>query len=204
MTPHEQLRDAQISHAVGLRRLDAGILRRIIGLLDATEDDLAVQIRQRLASIDGPFPLSQAETERLREMLSRLRGIRDDAYAVVNDTLRDEMIDLAQYEVEFQQRLTADNLGIDLTAPSVGTLRAAVTRRPFQGRLLRDWARGLRDIDRQRIADEINIGLVEGEGIERIVRRIRGTRRRRYRDGVLEISRRNAAAVVRTAVSHTQ
>ncbi|MEO0498744.1 MAG: minor capsid protein [Pseudomonadota bacterium] len=204
MTPHEQWRDAQISHMVGLRRLSSSVVKRIIRLLDATDEDLSAQIARRLASIDGPFPLSRRETERLERLAARLRDIRGQAFDAVSSELRQEMLDLASYEVEFQQGLAASVLDIDVVAPSVSQLRAAVVSRPFQGRLLREWASGLEQADRRRIRDEINIGLTEGESIQQIARRVRGRRSNRYRDGVIHITRRNAEAVVRTAVSHTQ
>src|SRR5690606_7566723 len=39
--------------------------------------------------------------------------------------------------------------------------------------------------------------------IDDIVRSIRGTRANKYRDGILQITKRNAEAVARTAVNHT-
>jgi SPP1 gp7 family putative phage head morphogenesis protein len=53
------------------------------------------------------------------------------------------------------------------------------------------------------VRDSIRIGFVEGETIDQLVRRIRGTRVNQFKDGILEINRRNAEALVRTAVSHT-
>jgi SPP1 gp7 family putative phage head morphogenesis protein len=43
--------------------------------------------------------------------------------------------------------------------------------------------------------------MVEGQTTDQIVRRIRGTRARQYQDGILDISRRETQAVVRTAVA---
>jgi len=54
-----------------------------------------------------------------------------------------------------------------------------------------------------RVRDAIRQGFVEGQTTDQIVRRIRGTRANQYRDGILEISRRSAESVVRTAINHT-
>lgn len=47
------------------------------------------------------------------------------------------------------------------------------------------------------------MGFVEGETIDQMVRRLRGTRALGYADGLMEIDRRGAEALVRTAVNHT-
>jgi SPP1 gp7 family putative phage head morphogenesis protein len=54
-----------------------------------------------------------------------------------------------------------------------------------------------------RIRDAISIGFEEQQTIDQIVRRIRGTRARKYSDGIINIDRQRAEHVVRTAISHT-
>jgi SPP1 gp7 family putative phage head morphogenesis protein len=54
-----------------------------------------------------------------------------------------------------------------------------------------------------KIRDALRIGYVEGQTIDEMTRRIRGTKARQYQDGILEITRRDAETVVRTAISHT-
>jgi SPP1 gp7 family putative phage head morphogenesis protein len=49
----------------------------------------------------------------------------------------------------------------------------------------------------------VRIGYVENQSVSRIVQRIRGTRAKGYEDGIIEIDRRHAEAVARTAISHT-
>jgi SPP1 gp7 family putative phage head morphogenesis protein len=46
--------------------------------------------------------------------------------------------------------------------------------------------------------------VIEGQTTQQIVQRIKGTRALKYADGLLDISRRNLTAIVRTAVAHTQ
>lgn len=53
-----------------------------------------------------------------------------------------------------------------------------------------------------RVRDAVRQGYVQGMTNDQIVRSIRGTQAKRYSDGVLDISRRDADAVVRTATGH--
>lgn len=200
-TINEVLRDLGISHAIGLRRLSTGVVKRIIALLDETERDLIDQI----ARLDPTTAPSKAK--RLEQLLRDIREMNRDGYAQLFKALREDLIDIADYEATFQARTLAKALSMrdeaSFALPSRQQLVAAVTSRPFQGRLLKEWADGLEAGRYARVRDAIRIGFVEGESVPDIVRRIRGTRAMRFKDGILDISRRSAEAVVRTAVNHT-
>ena len=199
-TTNERLRDRSVSHAIGLERLKTATVRRIIALLNRVDQDLVQEIQDRLDRV-GIEDMTQA---RLNELLRAVRAINREGYIVVGAALTDELEALAGYEPEFQARMILDELPIrwDLNRPSAAQLRSVVHSRPFRGRLLREWVDGLRDSQFSRVRDAVRIGIVEGETLDQIVRRIRGTRRNRYADGILEIGRREAQAVVRTAVNH--
>ena len=58
----------------------------------------------------------------------------------------------------------------------------------------------------QRVYDQLNVGIVQGETLPQLVRRLRGTRANGFTDGVMDISRRDATRLVRTqfnAVANT-
>jgi hypothetical protein len=80
-------------------------------------------------------------------------------------------------------------------------LNAIVNKQPFQGALLKDWAAKLGEDTFHAVRGAVRQGLLQGEAIGDIVRRLRGTKANGFKDGVLAIQRRNAEAVVRTAVS---
>ena len=49
----------------------------------------------------------------------------------------------------------------------------------------------------------IRMGVLQGDTVSDMVRKVRGTRARAFGDGILSIDRRSAEAMVRTAVGHT-
>jgi SPP1 gp7 family putative phage head morphogenesis protein len=206
MTVNERILEAQVKHSVYLERYKAGVLKKIIGLLNRTETDLIEQIAGRLAGIEERgYDLGPDTTKRLQSLLNDIRTRREKVYDVLAKQLSDELDEFAQYEADFQIMM-ADNagIGIDLTMPSNAQLKAIVTAQPFQGRLLKEWAQGLAQADVRRIHDAVRIGITEGQTTDQIVRRIRGTKSARYQDGVIEIARRDAEGVVRTSIAHTQ
>jgi SPP1 gp7 family putative phage head morphogenesis protein len=77
-----------------------------------------------------------------------------------------------------------------------------VTSKPFEGRVLKEWADDLKRADLARIEQSLKIGLVQGESANQIARRVIGTKKVLGRDGVTQITRHQMAAIVRTAVIH--
>lgn len=199
-TVNEALQDAGISHQIGLQRLSTQTAAKIVALLDRADADLVTQLQRGLP------PLGSAERSRLETLLKDIRVLNRDVYRELHKGLKGDLIDIAAYETWFQQRMLASGLTLNpemFAAPTRQTLIAAVNARPFQGRLLKEWVTGLDAGRFARLRDAIRIGVVEGESIDQIVKRIRGTRALRFKDGILEVSRRSAEAMVRTAVNHT-
>lgn len=199
-TVNEQILDAEIRHQVGLHRYSSGVVKDIIALLNQVDRDLV----QKLIDFDLTPGRSAASRQRLQNLLDAVREIIQEGYNAVHPTLRSDLADLADYEAGFQQRLVqhAAPIKLDIIKPSVEQLAAAVTSLPFEGALLSEWADKLERDAFEKVRNAIRIGFTQGETIPEMVRRLRGTRARQFQDGVLQINRRNAEAVVRTAVGH--
>jgi SPP1 gp7 family putative phage head morphogenesis protein len=180
----------------------------VIGLLREAEIDLEAQIRKRLGWIaERGYDSSDYTLKRLESNLKEVRLVMKDAYRAVGKELRTDLTDLAGVESKFianSLKAGLEGAGIEM---GVGLaegplLRAIVNKRPFQGGLLKDWVAKLERDQFTRVSGAVRQGLLQGESIDDIVRRIRGTKKANYKDGILEMSRRDAEAVARTAVSH--
>lgn len=199
VTVNEQLRDASIRHQIALHRLGAGTAAQVNELLDAVKNDLVAQIAKFDPTTDGGY--SKA---RLEKMLAAIKKINAAAYSDVGDFLNEHLVDLAQYEADYQATHLDKTLPFDwpLTQPSVDALASLVTTEPFAGRLLDEWVSGLEAGQLDRITAALRIGLVEGETVDQLAKRLRGTKALQYKDGILDIGKRQAENVVRTATSH--
>lgn len=199
VTVNEALRDLNIRHQIQLHRLSSGTAAQVNELLKAVEDDLVAQIAKYDPTTDGGY--SKA---RLEKMLAAIRKINAGAYADVADFLNDHLVELAQYEADYQAAQFDKTLPFDwpLAQPSIEALSSLVTTEPFAGRLLDEWVSGLEAGQLDRITAALRIGLVEGETVDQLAKRLRGTKALQYKDGVLDIGKRQAENVVRTATSH--
>lgn len=197
---NDEIHDLQVRHQVGIQRLGSSIVQRVIPLLNRSDQEIVEKLLSRDATLQGTFT-----SKRLKSLLAAIREINRDAHVALGRELRKALRELSKYEASFQKRLLEETLPVrlDVVSPSAETLNAVVTARPFNGRFLREWISGLSSASRARVRDAIRLGMVQGEATSEIVRRIRGTRALRFRDGVMEISRRSAEAMVRTAVTHT-
>jgi SPP1 gp7 family putative phage head morphogenesis protein len=200
-TANEFLADSAIKHAIGLQRYTSGELQRMMALLNRVDADIAA-IMQKYDPTDVAPRYAE---QRLEKMLVAIRELNAEVYDAFVKALSGDMRDLAAYEAAFQAKLIEQAIPVefDVVKPPPAQVRAAALARPFQGRLLKEWGKDLEASAFAKVRDSIRIGFVEGETIDQLVRRIRGTRKENYKDGILEINRRNAEAVVRTAVAHT-
>ncbi len=205
MTINEDILDGNIRHMVYLERYKSQSVRKIISLLNKVDDDLTEQIIKRLIKIeDRGLDIGKDTTKRLNELRDIIKKQRFDIIGQLNDQMELDLVDFAEYEADFQVKLIENAVPVEiaLAKPAVSQLRAAALSQPFRGRLLKEWFDGLANADAQRINDAVRIGITEGQTTDQIVRRIRGTKVNQYSDGVLDITRREAAAIVRTATAH--
>lgn len=192
--------DRLIRHQIGLLRVGDNVARQIISVLNNAEAGIVA----KLVDLDpNEVTRSKYRQERLERLLEAVRDINTGVYRQMRGELNSELKPIAAAEIEFQDRLLRAGTNLRIGLPTVETAYAAALARPFQGRLLKEMYAGIEAGAKERLRNAIRMGFVEGESVSDVVRRIRGTRSSGYRDGILEINRKDAYRVARTAVSHT-
>jgi hypothetical protein len=204
-TTNERLADAAVGHAEALQRYANGVAARIVALLNRADAEIVAAIAQAIERL----PVSAFNLDRLDSLLESVRSLNVKAYAAISGELATDLRKLADYEAGYQFQLFETvvhaqvRATVGVAAVNAEQVTAAALARPFQGRLLREWMADIEGQRAARVRDAVRMGYIQQETIQQIVTRIRGTRANRYADGLLEIDRRSAEAVVRTAVSHT-
>lgn len=202
MTPH-QLIDTASRHQVYLEGLKTGIVRDFNKVFDfiniATNDVL------RALQVDVLSDLQRTELEKL------LTELRDQHTILMDkqiDSFLGQMPAVADYESKFEARALASVMVGKgkkriKTPPAEKAFREA-NKRPVQatGELLEHLVRDFATRAVTRINNVVRIGYEQGLTVPQIVSAIRGTKALRFKDGVTEVTRRQASTVVRTAVQH--
>ena len=182
---------ANVRHAIYIERYKKRVAREIVEMIDG----LTGSLFERVVTSD----LERMNRRDLDRLLADLRRMVAEGYEPVTATLETALKDFAVYEAEWQVGALA-RAGVDLGVPSDADLWAAMYARPFQGRLLRDWLKDLPANTSARVRQTVRQGYVDGKGPLEIARDLRGTRGRK---GVMDISRRGADMLARTAIAHT-
>lgn len=206
LTANEEFFDAMIRHQIGLLRMSKGLGRRVRELLDATERDLRSAISNKLRRVfatRGRGIRTPESVRQLQRVLKEVQKIRREAHRKVAVLFEQEMMALALAEPAFIAGIMKTVLPVFLTSklPPPELLRSIVRTRPFEGKVMRAWAKSIERVDLDRIETQIKIGLTQGESIPEISRRVVGTVKLRGVNGVTEITRRNAEALARTSVN---
>ena len=196
-TANEALLQRSVRHQLLLQRVgnrEAASIRR---LLKEAHADALVQLERRLSLIsERGFDLGPATTRRLQDLATGLQEMMSPTLKQAQQQLAESLTELAQTEVQFQvglvQQVTA--MQVEMVLPSVTTLQAVVTARPFDGRLLGEWFDELERRQQTRVLRAVRLGVVEGETVPQMARRLQGE--------VLDLTRRGAENIVRTAVNH--
>lgn len=190
-----------IRHSIGVTQFENFVLAKVIRVLNLTDKDLVAQIAEALADTDA----DSFKVQRLNKLLESVRELNTQAYDNLYGALTDELKDYSAYEAGFQHDLYKFSAPVTLSIASIvpEQVYAAAVAQPMEGRLLKEWASGLSNARLQRIKDTIAVGYTQGKTTADIVREIRGTKAANYADGILDIDRRKAEAIVRTAIGHT-
>lgn len=191
-TANEELRAAILRHQIGLMQVSGRIRNQVWELLDET---LPAVLDQLEGIGGGPQVLTDAQIRRLARIAAAVQATRAEAWTEIRSTWRSGLISLALSEPEWVEMVAEAVLPVrvQLDLPDGAELRELITRQPIQGRLLQSWAQGLELRDRQRIMEQVRVGVTLGESTPVITQRVRA---------VHETTKRAAAAITRTAVNH--
>ncbi|MEI9428723.1 minor capsid protein [Mesorhizobium sp. Cs1299R1N3] len=202
--PNAVAHNLLVQHRIGLERYGVAINKKILSRLNKVEADIVAKIGT-MSALDattaGPSP---SVRRHLEDLLAQIQATTVEAMAVINSTIETDLGDLAVHEVEWAASTYKATLpfATNFVIPAPQLLKAVVTTRPLQGRLIKDWLAQYPGQIRQKVNDAVMTGIMEGEGIPEIVRRIRGTRALNYGDGILRGTKRGVEALTRTAVNH--
>lgn len=203
-TVNQRLSDEAVAHTIFVIRYSTGTAKRMVTVLNQADAELSARLMVALEDLDP----TSFTVRRLETLLGGVRDINQQAHQRFYHSLSDELSNFIGHEVGYQLSL------FDSLLPGAVKQRwplmtitpqqayAAATARPFQGRLLSEWAGKLEGDRMQRISNAVSQGYLQGETTDQIYRRIRGTKARNYQDGVLQTGRSNATSVIKTAVNH--
>lgn len=201
---NNHLRDEAIVHSLFVSRFGTGAAKRIVKILNDSDAELSARLLVAMDSLGR----EGFTVNRLEGLLGSVREVNHTAVQGAFGTLADELLAFASHEVGYQHDLFDELLPqavlrhYPLAAITPDVAYAAAMSRPFQGRLLKEWAENLETDRLTRISNTVRSGYLAGDTTEQIARKVRGTATNNFQDGSLQMSRANATSITKTAVSH--
>lgn len=196
---NEIIFDEITKHSVDLLRFEGGERLRIIEQLNTLEAD----IMSLVTKYDPVSPrVSKRRMDRLEKLLDQVQDTIATAYGVIVDDQGEMLQELADLESEFAQEVLTLSIPVEVETVALAPKMIKEISRDtlIDGAASSEWWKkqetGLLD----RFSRSVRQGMYEGESIGQLVDRIAGTQAQNFTDGVMEVTRRNAEALVRTSV----
>lgn len=195
LTANERFFDALVRHQVGLQRLSPGVSADVLAFLAKSEEEVRRLIVDKVSR--------GLSSKRLESALRTIQEVRDDSWTGAISEWNAKLIDIMQAEPAFIDGVLTriSPTIIQTSLPPAEQIAALMKTTPFQGRVFSDWTDGLRLSDIQRIEDTIKIGLTQGATGREIADSVLGTGELFYTDGAVQITKNQALALTRTAVT---
>ena len=167
--------------------------------------EMARSIDKRLRGKD----LTAFRRDRAEALIAHVRDDLRDIYSDHFKVWREQIVDLAQYDSDFEVKSLKQVLDIDYKLPSRTQLRSAVFSKPLTGitgvdggKLLPAFYRDWTSKTIERVQGVIRSGYYQGQTTPQIVRLIKGTAGAGFRDGQLARGNRDITMLTRTALQH--
>jgi len=205
-TVNEELFDAYVRHQTFLLRYAGGLRNELIELLTESEIEtrrVLIHYLNRLPDRDLTSAKSKRWVASLTKALNRVRG---KAWDKVDKRAFEDFKQLALNEATVASTFIAGAVPatIGLTIPPVTQLSAVVNAYPFEGRTLKQWMRRTRAADVDRMLNAAKVGVIQGLTPTVLTRQIIGTKRAKFRNGLMRKAFRDMEAVLLTVTSGVQ
>lgn len=181
-----------ISHQVWLQRNASHEVNEMLPFIQQMRDEVQAQV------------LQFGDDNRTRQNLEKLLRDLDDILTGITvdwqEKLSEDLQTLAEYEADWTTKTLTANVDAEFVTPSPEQVWSAVKWNPLalsdKPADLFGMMTGWGDAEVARLVNGVKMGFVQGKTTRQIVKEVVGP------GGLADISQRNAATVIRTALNH--
>lgn len=202
-TINENLQDKLWLHSLYVNRYAANLARLGNDRLLTTEREIRALITEYVAFLEGVPVTTKRGQKLLKEFERKLVELRRKAWVELTQELDKEIKQFAKVDHAAQIKVVDDVVPImvGMNALDIGTITAIATVQPFEGNTLRGWMTLAQRRDINRIMRVARIGMVNGETVEEIVKRVIGSKKYQYKDGMTRKFKSDIEANVITCIN---
>lgn len=186
------LLSAFISHQIWLQRNASHEVNDLAPFIQQMRDEVRKQILQ--------FGDDNRTRQNLEKLLRDLEGILNGVTKDWQDKLTEDLKSLGGYEADWTSKTLTANVDVEFVTPSPDQVWSAANFNPLSLSnspvVLTDLIGGWKDTEVKRLVTGVKMGFVQGKTTRQIVKEVVGA------GGLVDVSERHAATVVRTAINH--
>lgn len=191
---NDKVLDGVTTHSINLLRVAAGQRTKVLAMLEDLGIDLASDIAK-----------GASKPDRLAALLKQTKGTIQTAYAAIKANNGAALAKIAHLEATKTVNVINGAIGVPLA--TVGQtpeqLAAIAGKTLIGGKYPAEWWDAQDANLRDRFAAQMRQGMLRGESVDDLVKRVRGSKAAGYTDGLMLASKRQAEALVRTSVIAT-
>jgi len=192
------IQDEVVGHSVDLQRVAASIRSRTLRTLKRVENDLVAALARIDPTAGGP----KTKQRRLQALLEQTQETIRTGYKKISASMLDDLKDLVGVETEFALMSINNSVKVELasTALAPAQIRTLAGEALIEGAPNAEWWVRMSADLQARFTDQVRRGIVAGEGLGQLTQRIRGTKARGFKDGVMNAPTASAEKLIRTSV----
>jgi SPP1 gp7 family putative phage head morphogenesis protein len=177
--------DALIKTNLDIYRLDASTRAKVIKLLDQMEHELEAKLMDK--------HLTTWNKSRIEKLLGQAYAITNEYYGEARDTLAEVLDGVASVSATSTAAAitAAINVSLDVGMPTTAYVAKLASEVITQGATQKEWWAAQNKDTNFKFSQQVRQGLIQGETNAQIIKRVQS---------VMDVSRRNAAALVQTSV----
>lgn len=196
----KNLTDEATRLQVLLERLKSGQVRNFTNVFK----EINRIVRRKFANLDGSLT---AENKRflnafLRELEKATRDVYSREMLLYLEELEKSAGVYAVLEAEALKKVVKGLPAINPVKPKTAYRKALARPMSHSGESVSEFVGQFAGKESKRVVNTIRQGVGQGQTNQELVQRVIGTRARNFKDGILQQSRRNATAIIRTTTQH--
>jgi SPP1 gp7 family putative phage head morphogenesis protein len=150
----------------------------------------------------SPEDANGPRSRRLNALLREVNMLIDVDYKNIDQELSEELTKLASIESTRQSKILADAVGVSASSTALPPAKLNNLYRDtlIEGAPSSQWWSRQSDRLKRLFEDEMRQGVLLGETNQQLIQRVRGTRAFNFTNGIMNVTRNNAEALVRSSV----
>lgn len=200
MAVNDNIQDRINRRSINLERVSVTLGNDALRELRRLEKDLIAKLSN--SGIDEGAGLTKRNRARLSVLLQQTTDSINTSYGNIRDEHRDSLNELANIEARAASTIINNSIGTPILSveTNIQTLQRLVDNTLIEKASSKEWWGRQKEDIRRKFKDTVSSGILEGQTNSEIIRQIRGTRSARFKNGIMEISRRNAETLVRSSI----